>query len=151
MDGDCPIRGTGTERWIIVPRIVAMLPLAGFGGFHMTGMTPLMEILTRASIPMPGVNYYLAPLIMVIAGLSMGFGFFARAGAVLGIGAMSVATYSKLVITEWPGSIEPPIALPIVVMAACVLILWKGAGAWSMDRRAVERRASERAAATRPA
>ncbi len=142
MTGSCPIRATGTQRWTIVPRLLAMLPLAGFGAFHMTGMTPLMEILTRASIPLPGINYYVAPLVMVVAGLSLGLGFFARIGAVLGMGAMAVATYSKMVITEWPGSIEPPIALPVVVFVACGLVLWKGAGAWSVDRRMIERQAT---------
>jgi len=52
---------------------------------------------------------------------------------------MLVATYSKLAIEEWPGSIQPPIALPIVVLAACLVVLWKGAGAFSADRRAIER------------
>ena len=59
-------------------------------------------------------------------------------GAILGATAMVVAAYSKLVIEEWPGSVEPPLALPIVVFAACGTVLWLGAGAWSADRRATE-------------
>jgi hypothetical protein len=55
---------------------------------------------------------------------------------------MLVATYSKLVIEVWPGSIPMPIALPIVVLAACLVVLWKGAGALSADRRAIERQGS---------
>jgi len=134
------IRETGSQRWLIVPRVVAALPLAGFGSFHLTGMTPLMQILERAGIPFPMLNYYVAPIVMVIAGLSLGFGVYARVGAMLGGVAMIVAAYSKIVIEEWPGDIEPPLALPIIVFAACATVLWKGAGAWSTDRRALDRR-----------
>jgi uncharacterized membrane protein YphA (DoxX/SURF4 family) len=133
------LRRTGSAKWPIAPRLVAALPLAGFGSFHLTGMTPLMEILELAGIPFPSLNYVLAPALMVLAGLSLGLGFYARLGAVLGIGAMTVATYSKLVITEWPGPVEPPLALPLVVMAACVIVLVVGAGAWSLDHRAMQR------------
>jgi hypothetical protein len=31
---------------------------------------------------------------------------------------------------------EPPLALPLVVLAACLVILVKGAGHWSLDRKA---------------
>jgi len=130
------LRRTGSEKWLIVPRLVAALPLTVFGAFHLTGMSPMMEILIRAGIPWPGLNFYLAPLFMVIAGLCMGLGYYARIGAILGAGAMVVATYSKLVIEEWPGPMEPPIALPLVVLAACLILLVKGAGAWSYDLRA---------------
>jgi len=39
---------------------------------------------------------------MVVAGLSIGLGFYACASAVIGSFAMLVATYTKLVIEEWP-------------------------------------------------
>jgi len=136
------IRETGSQGWLLAPRLVAALPLAGFGVFHLTGMTPLREILERAAIPLPAVNYFVAPIVMVIAGVSLGAGYFARIGAALGVVAMLVATYSKLAIEEWPGPIKPPIALPIVILAACLVVLWKGAGAWSADRRAIERQDS---------
>jgi uncharacterized membrane protein YphA (DoxX/SURF4 family) len=130
------LRQTGPEKWLMLPRLMVALPLTGFGSFHLTGMTPLMQILEGAGIPFPEVNYYLAPVFMVMAGLSVGFGFYARAGAVLGSGAMLVATYSNLVIEQWPGPMEPPLALPLVVLAACLVILVKGAGNWSLDRKA---------------
>ncbi|HEY6553936.1 MAG TPA: DoxX family protein [Vicinamibacteria bacterium] len=132
------LRHAGAQRWLIVPRLIAAFPLAVFGLFHLTGMSPLMQILERAGIPFPSINFYLAPLVMVIAGVSLGAGFYARVGAILGATAMVVAAFSKLVIEEWPGSVEPPLALPIVVFAACGTVLWLGAGAWSADRRATE-------------
>jgi uncharacterized membrane protein YphA (DoxX/SURF4 family) len=129
------IRQTGPEKWLLVPRLIVALPLAGFGSFHLTGMTPLMQILEGAGIPFPEVNYFLAPVLMVVAGLSVGLGFYARVGAVIGSLAMLVAAYSKLAIDQWPGPVQPPLALPLVVLAACLVILVKGAGNWSLDRK----------------
>lgn len=129
------LRQTTQEKWLLIPRILAALPLTVFGSFHLTGMSPLMEILRRAHIPFPELNFYLAPLVMVIAGLSMGLGFYARLGAVLASVAMLVATYSKLVIEKWPGPMEPPLALPLGVLLCCLVILGRGAGVPSLDAR----------------
>ncbi len=131
------LRETTQEKWLLIPRILAALPLTVFGSFHLTGTSPLMEILRRAHIPFPELNFYLAPLVMVIAGLLMGLGFYARLGAVLGSVAMLVATYSKLVIEEWPGPMEPPLALPLGVLLCCLVILVRGAGLPSFDARSI--------------
>jgi uncharacterized membrane protein YphA (DoxX/SURF4 family) len=130
------LRRTERAKWVIVPRLVAALPLVVFGSFHLTGMSPLLEILRRASIPFPEVNFYVAPVVMVLSGLSMGLGYYARIGALTGSFAMLVAAYCKLVIEEWPGPMEIPMALPVVVLAACLTILVKGAGTWSSDLKA---------------
>ena len=134
------VRSTGSAGWIIVPRLIAALPLTVFGSFHLTGRSPLMQILERADIPFPQINFYLAPVIMVAGGLSLGFGWFARIGAILAMGAMAVAAYSKVVIEEWPGPMEIPLALPIVVGGSALVVLLAGAGAWSADRRWMVRR-----------
>lgn len=133
------LRKTGREKWLMVPRLIVALPLVVFGSFHLTGRSPLMEILLRADIPWPELNFYLAPVFMVISGLSVGLGFYARIGAVIAAFAMLVAAYSKLVIEEWPGPIELPLALPLVVLAGCLIVLIKGAGAWSFDGQAPDR------------
>ena len=130
------LRKTTPAKWILAPRLIAALPLFVFGSFHLTGMSPLLEILRRAEIPFPEINFYLAPLFMVVSGLSLGIGFYARIGALIGTGAMIVATYSKLVIEEWPGPMEIPLALPLVVLAGCLVVLIKGPGAWSADLKA---------------
>lgn len=130
------LRKTTPAKWILAPRLIAALPLFVFGSFHLTGMSPLLEILRRAEIPFPEINFYLAPLFMVVSGLSLGIGFYARIGALIGTGAMIVATYSKLVIDEWPGPMEIPLALPLVVLAGCLVVLLKGPGAWSADLKA---------------
>jgi len=130
------LRKTTPAKWILAPRLIAALPLFVFGSFHLTGMSPLLEILRRAGIPFPEINFYLAPIFMVVSGLSMGLGFYARIGALIGAGAMLVATYSKFVIEEWPGPMEIPLALPLVVLAGCLVVLIKGPGAWSADLKA---------------
>jgi uncharacterized membrane protein YphA (DoxX/SURF4 family) len=130
------LRKTKRAKWLIIPRLVAALPLVVFGSFHLTGMSPLLEILRRADIPFPDINFFVAPVVMVLSGLSMGIGFYARIGALTGSFAMLVAAYSKLVIEEWPGPMEIPMTLPIVVLAACVAILIRGPGAWSSDLKA---------------
>jgi uncharacterized membrane protein YphA (DoxX/SURF4 family) len=130
------LRKTSPAKWILAPRLIAALPLLVFGSFHLTGMSPLLEILRRAGIPFPEINFYLAPIFMVVSGLSMGIGFYARIGALIGSGAMVVAAYSKLVIEEWPGPMEIPLLLPLVVLAGCVVVLVKGPGAWSSDLKA---------------
>lgn len=130
------LRKTTPAKWILAPRLIAALPLFVFGSFHLTGMSPLLEILRRAEIPFPEINFYLAPVFMVLSGLSLGIGFYARIGALIASFAMIVATYSKLVIEEWPGPMEIPLALPLVVLAGCLVVLIKGAGAWSADLKA---------------
>jgi len=130
------LRKTTPAKWILAPRLIAALPLFVFGSFHLTGMSPLLEILRRAEIPFPEINFYLAPIFMVVSGLSLGLGFYARIGALIGTGAMIVATYSKFVIEEWPGPMEIPLALPLVVLAGCLVVLIKGPGAWSADLKA---------------
>ena len=130
------LRKTSPAKWILAPRLIAALPLLVFGSFHLTGMSPLLEILRRAGIPFPEINFYLAPIFMVVSGLSMGIGFYARIGALVGCFAMLVATYCKLVIEEWPGPMEIPLLLPLVVLAGCGVVLVKGPGAWSSDLKA---------------
>jgi uncharacterized membrane protein YphA (DoxX/SURF4 family) len=131
------LRKTSPAKWIMAPRLIAALPLVVFGSFHLTGRSPLLEILRRADLPFPEVNLYLAPILMVVSGLLMGIGFYARIGALIGSGAMVVATYSKLVIEEWPGPMEIPLLLPLVVLTGCMIVLVKGPGAWSPDLKAV--------------
>ena len=130
------LRNTTPAKWLMAPRLIAALPLVVFGSFHLTGRSPLFEILRRAGIPFPEVNLYLAPILMVVSGLSMGLGVYARIGALIGSGAMLVAAYSKLVIEEWPGPMEIPLLLPLVVLAGCIVMLIQGPGAWSLDLKA---------------
>lgn len=125
---------TRDARWLIAPRVIAGLPLAGFGSLHLLGDTPMLAILEGAGVPFPGVMQFLAPALMVVGGVSLLAGFGARVGGLLGVGAMAAALYSHVAIEEWPGPVEPPLALPIGVLLGAAVVVVLGAGAWSVDR-----------------
>ena len=111
-------------------RIVAGLPLLLISIQHATGMAPMKPILEGAGIPMADLNATVAPIFEIIAALLLLAGFYARIGALITMGAMTMATYSHLVF-DWAD--EPPVALPIVIFLAAGYILLKGAGAFSLD------------------
>jgi uncharacterized membrane protein YphA (DoxX/SURF4 family) len=78
------------------------------------------------------------PFIEMALGSMLLAGLFARLASFAVIGIMTVATYVHLVVddaTLFPLQPSEPV-VPIVVMAMSALILWKGAGAWSMDLEA---------------
>ncbi len=134
MDMHTLIR-TGPLKAMIVPRVLAGLPLVGLNLMHLTGAAPLRPILEGAGIPLPGLNAVVAPVFGLLAGLMLLSGGLARVGGVIAIGTMSAAVYTHLV-HDWTD--EPPVALPIVVMLAAAVVVWKGAGAWSVDRKMQE-------------
>ena len=115
-----------------IARILVALPLLAIGTQHLIGIAPLEPILRGANIPFPAINAIVGPFVQLVAGALLIAGYFARLGAALTIPAMGLATYTHLV-SDWPD--EPPIALPIVMILLSVYVLWKGAGAWSFDRR----------------
>lgn len=128
------IRRTRPLKHILIARLIAGLPLAGISVMHLVGAAPLRPILDAAKIPMPDVNAVVVPIVGVLAGLLMLSGAFARVGAALACGSMAVAIYAHLT-ADWPD--EPPIVLPITVLAASLYVLWRGGGAWSVDGKAV--------------
>ncbi|MEM9372972.1 MAG: DoxX family protein [Planctomycetota bacterium] len=128
------ITSTDSSKATIVPRALAAVPLIGINIQHLTGAAPLRPILEGANIPMPGVNAVLGPVFGVIAGLLLISGAFARVGSAIAVGSMGMAIYAHAV-HDWAD--EPPIVLPVVVLLAGAWVLWKGAGAWSVDGRSV--------------
>lgn len=124
------LRQTESLKHLIVVRLIAGLPLVAIGLMHITGAAPMRPILDAASIPLPGINAIVAPLAQVVAGSLILIGAWARVGALLASGAMVVAIYAHLA-ADWAD--EPPIVLPIAVLFAALYILWRGAGARSLD------------------
>jgi uncharacterized membrane protein YphA (DoxX/SURF4 family) len=73
-------------------------------------------------------------------GVALVLGVFARPVAVLVIGLMTVATYVHLVVDDpslFPLQPSEPI-IPLAVILVSAYMLWRGAGAWSLDLRATE-------------
>ena len=123
---------TSNEKSATVARILAAIPLLVIGTQHLIGLAPLEPILQGAGIPFPHFNALLGPVVQLLAGSFLISGYFARLGALLAIGAMSLASYTHLIF-DWDS--EPPIALPIIILVLSGYVLWKGAGAFSFDLR----------------
>ena len=131
------IQATGGERHIILPRLVAGLPLLAIGLAHVFDDTaPMRPLVEAAGLPAAALLSPLAVAIEIVAGALLLLGLYARLGGLLTVPTMLVAIYAHLAIDVWPnaGHEEPPLALPIVVLAAAVYVLLRGAGAWSLDR-----------------
>jgi uncharacterized membrane protein YphA (DoxX/SURF4 family) len=132
------LRQTGAHRHMVVPRVVAGVPLLGIGIIHVIDpslrMDPLVE---AAGFPLVTVLSPIAVALEIIAGLSLLLGFWARLGGVLAVPVMLGAVYAHLAIDVWPNGAEnePPLALPLVVALCAAYVAWRGAGRWSLDAR----------------
>ncbi|MSQ30812.1 MAG: DoxX family membrane protein [Dehalococcoidia bacterium] len=137
------LRFADQSRHIIALRLIAGVPLLLIGLAHILGehvdfapdaeMRPIVKAL---GMPLAGLLAPLAVAAEIAAGVSLILGYWARAGAVLVVVTMAVAFYSHLAIEVWPGPNEPPMALPLVILACAAYVLWRGAGRWSLDARA---------------
>ncbi len=112
-------------RHVAVIRILASLPLIGIGIMHLVGAAPLLPIIEGAGIPFPELNALVAPVVQILAGFMLLTGFGVRVGAFLALGTMAGALFAH-VRFDWAD--EPPIALPLMVMAGASYVLVRGAG-----------------------
>ncbi|MCH9057618.1 MAG: DoxX family protein [Planctomycetes bacterium] len=142
------IRKTCGCRHMIVPRLLAGLPLTAFGVMHLTGAMPMRPLLEAAGIPAPGLMAIVAPLAQLVAGLLLLSGAFARIGGMLAAGAMvgAIMTHVKIPNDQWPvpttdatqGPWPEPtfmMYLAILIALCSVYVLVRGGGAWSIDIR----------------
>ena len=94
--------------------------------------------LLAANLPFYTLTRWTVPFVEMALGGMLLAGLFARLASVAIIGIMAVATYTHLVVddpTLFPLQPSEPI-IPLVVIVMSVLVLCKGAGAWSMDLEA---------------
>ena len=71
-------------------------------------------------------------------GAVLALGIFVRPAVVVVMGIMVVATYVHLVVDDpalFPLQPSEPI-IPLIVIVLSLYVLWRGAGAWSLDLRA---------------
>jgi len=138
------LTSTTNKKHIAILRILAGAPLLMFGIMHITGALPMKPLIEAAGLPMPDLAAMVTPPVMIIAGLLLLLGAFARVGAVLAIGTMlgAVITHIKIPSDAWPIPVEtypnPNPYVPMLVMAIAIIlfsvyIIFKGAGAWSID------------------
>ena len=137
------ITKTTNHKLVIVPRLLAGLPMLGFGVLHFVKPDHFREIMIASGIPLVDVNLYAAPAALVLGGVLLLLGLFTRAGGLLGIATMAVAIYSTVILSgmavaDLPGGLTeipkvPPLPLPVVVTVASLVVLVLGGGAWSLD------------------
>lgn len=120
---------------LFAARVIAAVPLLGIGLMHVfNAETPMRPLVEEAGIPAAAAVAPVAVAAEIIAGASLLLGFFARIGAAMAVLVMAAAVYAHLAIGAWPnGDNEPPLALPIAVALCAAVVLWQGAGRWSLD------------------
>ncbi len=112
--------------------------------FLMTGLMKLLVPrlseawsgqLLAANIPLYTVSRWSVPFVEVALGIALLLGLFARGAAAIAIAIMVVATYVHLEVDDpslFPLQPSEPV-IPLLVMLLSFYILWRGAGAWSVD------------------
>jgi uncharacterized membrane protein YphA (DoxX/SURF4 family) len=94
--------------------------------------------LLAANIPLHTVSRWTVPFLEIAIGAVLALGAFVRPAVVVVMGIMVVATYVHLVVDDpalFPLQPSEPI-IPLMVIVLSVYVLWRGAGAWSLDLRA---------------
>lgn len=129
-------------KLLFLARILAGAPLLLIGIQHLTGMAPMQPILEGAGLPLPEVGAIVAPIVEVVAGALLLVGRFPALAGLMAIGSMLGALVAHIS-HDWVE--EPPLALPIAVLALASLVAVRGAGAWAL--RAAPRSSSPGSAA----
>jgi putative oxidoreductase len=116
-------------KLLFAARLLCAAPLLLIGIQHLTGAAPLQPILDGAAIPLPKLVALLAPLAEVLAGVLLVLGLVPRVAGLLAAGTMVGAILTHL---RYDWADEPPLALPIAVLALALLVAARGAGAWAL-------------------
>lgn len=147
--------------WAVL-RFVAGAILLVFGLMHVSGMMPMWPLIQAAGLPAPHLTAIAASIAEVLAGISLLLGAYARVGAALAIGVMlgAVLTHLRIPNDAWPdveqiaenptATTNEPLFLMYVAIAIIFIggiIIWKGAGRWSLDRRQSHHGSPQEAAA----
>ena len=115
--------------------------------FLMTGLMKLLVPmlaeawsgqLLAADLPLYSLVRWSVPFVEIALGFVLGVGFLARPAVMVVMGIMLPATYVHLVVddpTLFPLQPSEPI-VPLIMIAMGAYVLWRGAGAWSLDLKA---------------
>ncbi len=96
--------------------------------------------LLAANLPLYSITRWTVPFLEMLLGVVLATGGFVRPAVVVVMGIMVVATYVHLVVDDpslFPLQPSEPI-IPLIVIVMSVYVLWRGAGAWSLDLRATK-------------
>ncbi|MBW8057838.1 MAG: DoxX family protein, partial [candidate division NC10 bacterium] len=98
------------------------------------------EPLLAAGLPLYSLTRWTVPFLEMFLGMVLLIGAFARVAVLVIMGIMVVATYVHLVVDDpslFPLQPSEPI-IPLIVTGLSAYILWRGAGAWSLDLRTTQ-------------
>ena len=130
------LQQTTPRKIMLLPRLLAGVPLVVFSAMHFMNPQHFGDILTAGGVPMDEVNVWAASSAEMLGGVLLLAGFFARVGGMLGVVTMVPAIVTTARLASLPDSpMVPPLPLPIMVLAASTIVLVLGAGAWSGDAR----------------
>ena len=96
--------------------------------------------LLAAGLPLYSLTRWTVPFLEMFLGVVLLIGAFARVAVLVIMGIMVVATYVHLVVVDpslFPLQPSEPI-IPLIVIGLSAYILWRGAGAWSLDLRTTQ-------------
>ncbi len=91
--------------------------------------------LSAANIPLQDIVIFAFPIVEMVLGVLLVFGFHTRLSAAAAAVSMMVATYVHLLVEDpslFPLQPVEPIG-PLILLAMALYILWRGGGAWSLD------------------
>ena len=92
-----------------------------------------------ANLPFYTFTRWTVPFLEIVLGVTLLLGAYSRPVVVVVMGIMFVATYVHIVVDDpalFPLQPSEPI-IPVIVVLLSLYILWRGAGAWSLDLKAV--------------
>jgi uncharacterized membrane protein YphA (DoxX/SURF4 family) len=135
------VRNTRSDRYAGVVRLILGVLFVMTGAMKL--VVPMLANawsgqLLAANLPFYTLTRWTVPFVEMALGGMLLAGLFARLASIAVIGIMTVATYTHLVVddpTLFPLQPREPV-IPLVVIVMSVLVLSKGAGAWSMDLKA---------------
>jgi uncharacterized membrane protein YphA (DoxX/SURF4 family) len=130
------IRHTTPRKIILLPRLLAGVPLVVFSAMHFMNQEHFRDILSAADMPMVDLSVWAASSAEMLGGMLLLSGFYARVGGILGIATMVPAILTTVRLAGLPDApMVPPLPLPIMVLVASTVVLVLGGGAWSADAR----------------
>lgn len=143
------LEGTTQSNLLLVTRLIGGIPLLIVSSWHFRVPDSLRNVLIASEIPFADLTLVIVPPIELVAGFLLVVGFLARIAALVGMLTMLPAIYATVVIwgldpANLPGGLSevpyiPPALLPVMVLVCSGIVLWRGAGAFSLDRLRVRR------------
>jgi uncharacterized membrane protein YphA (DoxX/SURF4 family) len=94
--------------------------------------------LVAADLPFYTLTRWTVPFVEVGLGIVLLAGLFARLAGLVVITMMAVAIYVHVVVNDpalFPLQPSEPV-IPLVVIILAAYVIWRGAGAWSLDLKA---------------